>query len=282
MTTRNNNIYIEGKHNKPILADVFYLENELQKPIVIFCHGYKGFKDWGAWDLVANSFANAGFFFVKFNFSHNGGTAKQPIDFPDLEAFANNNYNKELDDLETVIDWVTSSDFEYNKEIITSNITLIGHSRGGGIVTIKAVEDTRVTKLITWAGVSDYKNRFPKGKAFDEWRENKVMYVENGRTQQRMPHYFQFYTSFIEDEERLTIAKAVTKIKIPYLIVHGTDDPTVDVEEGKKINSWNRDSELFLVEGSDHIFGARHPWQKKNLPKYLDVIVQKSINFASL
>jgi len=58
---------------------------------------------------MAESFANAGFFFIKFNFSHNGGTVKQPIDFPDLEAFGNNNYTKELDDLETVIDWIYSN-----------------------------------------------------------------------------------------------------------------------------------------------------------------------------
>ena len=93
--TITKNIIIPGKHNKPIITDVFYTENNTPKPVVIFCHGYKGFKDWGAWDLMAKAFAEAGFFFVKFNFSHNGGTAEQPIDFPDLEAFGNNNYTKE-------------------------------------------------------------------------------------------------------------------------------------------------------------------------------------------
>ena len=56
-------------------------------PLIIFCHGYKGFKDWGAWNLMAEAFAKIGFCFIKFNFSHNGGTIEQPIDFPDLEAF---------------------------------------------------------------------------------------------------------------------------------------------------------------------------------------------------
>ena len=83
------NIIVEGKHQKPIVTDVFYQENLNPKKVVIFCHGYKGFKDWGAWNLMAETFANAGFFFIKFNFSHNGGTVEQPIDFPDLEAFGN-------------------------------------------------------------------------------------------------------------------------------------------------------------------------------------------------
>ena len=60
---------LKGKHNKPILMDTFYKETNQPKPVLIFCHGYKGFKDWGAWNLMATAFANAGFFFVKFNFT---------------------------------------------------------------------------------------------------------------------------------------------------------------------------------------------------------------------
>ena len=97
---------INGKHQKPIVIDVTYPVNKVNIPVIIFCHGYKGFKDWGAWNIMAKQFAKVGFCFIKFNFSHNGGTVEQPIDFPDLEAFGNNNYTKELDDLEMIIDWV--------------------------------------------------------------------------------------------------------------------------------------------------------------------------------
>jgi len=64
----NKNIIIKGTHHKPILSDVFYNDNQVKKPIVIFAHGYKGYKDWGAWNLVAKAFANSGFVFIKFNF----------------------------------------------------------------------------------------------------------------------------------------------------------------------------------------------------------------------
>nr|WP_299259876.1 prolyl oligopeptidase family serine peptidase [uncultured Aquimarina sp.] len=276
------NIIINGKHQRPILVDVFYNEEKKQQPIVIFCHGYKGFKDWGAWDLVANTFAEAGFFFVKFNFSHNGGTVEQPIDFPDLEAFGHNNYIIELDDLESVLDWVTGSDFEDKQFIDTNNITLIGHSRAGGITTIKTSEDARITKLITWAGVSDYEQRFPIGTAFQTWKNDGVYYIENGRTKQKMPHYFQFYTSFVENKERLTIFKAAEKIKVPYLIIHGTEDPTVNLQEAKSLHSWNPQSDLFLVKGADHVFGVKHPWEQEEIPKDLTIITEKSIAFAIL
>ena len=56
-------IIIEGAHRKPIVTDVFYEETRQPKKVVVFCHGYKGFKDWGAWNLMAETFAKAGFFF---------------------------------------------------------------------------------------------------------------------------------------------------------------------------------------------------------------------------
>ncbi len=278
----HKNIVIPGKHQKPIVTDVFYSESKKEKPVVIFCHGYKGFKDWGAWDLVANAFAKAGFLFIKFNFSHNGGTTQQPIDFPDLEAFGRNTYAKELDDLETIINWVISPDFEYRNHTDYTKISLIGHSRGGGIVTIKAQENSSVSKVVTWAGVSDYKNRFPKGEAFENWSKNGVYYIENGRTKQQMPHYFSFYTSFIADEERLTISRAVKNLKIPHLIIHGTSDPTVSVKEAHDIHAWNPKSELFLIPGANHVFEAKHPWEKTTMPQNLEATTLKTIEFIIL
>ena len=102
------NIILDEKGLKPILVDLFYKDSTIKMPLVIFCHGYKGFKDWGAWDLVAKEFAKNDFFFLKFNFSHNGGTVDDPIDFPDLEAFGNNNFSHELNDIERVINFTFS------------------------------------------------------------------------------------------------------------------------------------------------------------------------------
>lgn len=276
------NIVLPGKYEKPILTDLFYNPNGKKKPVVIFCHGYKGFKDWGCWDLVARKFADADMFFIKFNFSHNGGTIEQPVDFPDLEAFAQNNYIIELDDLQSVLSWIRSEPEPYKKEMDSEKIILIGHSRGGGIVTIKASEDQEIHKVITWAGVSDYGRRFPKGEALAQWKKEGVMYVENGRTKQQMPHNFQFYSSFIANENRLTISRAAKALSIPYLIIHGTEDPTVSVKEAKALASWTSRSELYLVSGADHVFDARHPWNQDSLPEALKDVVSKSIAFAIL
>lgn len=277
MVLKNNILNRENK--KPILWDAFFIENKKQKPLVIFCHGYKGFKDWGSWDLVAEHFLKSNCFFVKFNFSHNGGTMTEPIDFPDLEAFGDNNYTKELNDLDSMLNFILSNKFEYNKEIDTNNITLIGHSRGGGISIIKASEDSRITKLITWASVCDFGKRTATIGDLETWRKNGVKYVLNGRTKQKMPHNYQFYEDFIANEERLNIENCEKKLTIPHLIVHGEEDPSVFYKEAEYLKLWNPKSTLLPIENSNHVFNSKHPWNSQDLPKALDKVVKSSIEF---
>jgi pimeloyl-ACP methyl ester carboxylesterase len=274
-----NNLVLERENKKSIVYDISYLNTNSPKPIVIFCHGYKGYKDWGAWNLVAKSFAEAGFFFLKFNFSYNGGTVENPIDFPDLEAFSENNLSKELDDLEDIINLV-SSENDFKNEINSENISLIAHSRGGGIILIKASENPKVKNVITWAGVSDYKARFLIGSDhFKKWEKTGITHIENSRTKQQMPHKFQFYKDFEANEERLTIKRAVASLNIPYLIIQGSEDSTVIEAEGRLLHQWNSENKLEIIENGDHSFGTKHPWKDKNLPGDLQKVVEKSISF---
>jgi pimeloyl-ACP methyl ester carboxylesterase len=273
------NITIKSSHHeRPILTDLVYKKNGRLKPLVIFCHGYKGYKDWGAWNLVAETFAREELFFVKFNFSHNGGTAEDPIDFPDLNAFAENNYILELNDLEDVIQWIRKQE-KFNDEIDPEKTILIGHSRGGGIVAIKASEHTAISGVITWSGVSDFGARFPNGNQLNQWKENGIAYVLNSRTNQKMPHLFQFYNNFKEHEKRLTIKNAIEKLAIPHLIIHGVLDDVVLPVEAENMHRWNPRSELFLMDKMNHALGNIQPWKNSRMPEHLQNAVQKSIDF---
>ena len=277
MIIRKNRI-LASEDKKPILYDVYYKEINEPQPVVIFCHGYKGFKDWGAWHLVAEAFAEAGFCFVKFNFSHNGGTIEQPIDFPDLDAFAENNFSLEMDDMDRVLIEIENGNENLPKQI--STISLIGHSRGGGIVLIKAEEDSRINNVVTWASVSDFKARFQEGTdQFNTWKETGVTHVENSRTKQMLPHNFQFFQDFKANEERFTVKRAVKNLRIPQLIVHGSEDPTVSLKEAEAIHSWSSKSILKIIPKSDHVFNAKHPWNKSSLPEELKNVVEETIDF---
>ncbi|MCO6499172.1 MAG: alpha/beta fold hydrolase [Vicingus serpentipes] len=278
MTITERNIVVKGKHKKSILLDYSYQKTTTQKPVVVFAHGFKGFKDWGHFNQVMDHFVMEGFVFVKFNFSHNGGTIEDPIDFPDLTAFGNNNYTKELDDLKTVVDWVENNLSIPDEEINKQQIYLIGHSRGGGISIIAANEDKRIKKLVTWAAVSDFIQRLPQNK-LPQWKREGVIYIENARTHQQMPMYYQFVQDLLDNKERLNIKSAAQQIVIPFLIIHGTKDEAVSVDAAHLLYEWSNSAKLFLVEESGHTFGGKHPFIDNNLPKDVDLVLEKTIAF---
>ena len=166
MIKKIKNLIFEGAEKRKSLYDIYYKEDNKPKPLVIFAHGFKGYKDWGSFDLLAEKFAENDFNFLKFNFSHNGGTVENPIDFPDLEAFGNNNFSKELFDLEVIIDLaINSSDLNIDKD----NIWLLGHSRGGGISIIKTLENRYIRGIITLGSISEFEKRFANIEALKVW-----------------------------------------------------------------------------------------------------------------
>lgn len=269
---------IPRNHQKTIFGDATFQQDTKPKSLVIFCHGYKGFKDWGAWHLVAKAFAEAGYFFVKFNFSHNGIQAENPTEFSDLEAFGRDNFSKQLDDLNTVITFFENEN-EFSSAIDFTQLALIGHSRGGGIALLQANEDTRVKKLITWAGVSDFGNRFPKGKKLEQWKKDGVYYIVNGRTKQKMPHYIQFYEDFLTHQKRFHLKTAAEELQIPFLVIHGTHDETVNVQEAEVLFDVSKHSKIRWIANANHVFNTSHPWDEADLPLAAKTLANESIAF---
>ena len=184
--TKNNSI--AGADGKPVLLDIFY-KAEKPQPVVIYAHGFNGFKDWANFDLIATQFAEAGFCFIKFNFSHSGTSPQAPEEFVDPEAYGHNNYTKELFDLQEVIRWALQEANPHAAAIDRNSLFLLGHSRGGGVVLLTATEEKRVKAVATWASVSQSKT--PWGSWPEErilkWKESGVDYYTNSRTGQRLP-----------------------------------------------------------------------------------------------
>ena len=274
------NLLLEGVEQRPITLDVFYKETGQKKPIVIFCHGFKGFKDWGHFDVIARAFAEAGMFFIKFNFSKNGVTPDNLTAFVDLEAFGHNSYADELFDLKKVIEFVVSVDKQLDgKELDISDITLIGHSKGGGAAVLGAYENPDVNRLITWAGVARYGRMFEDENQLSKWKVEGVTYVYNGRTKQQMPMYYSQYQSFAKDPDRFDIPTKAAALKIPWLIVHGDADQAVAFTEAEILHHSNVKSQLLKIENGDHTFGGKHPWSEDQLPFDCQTVVEASIEF---
>lgn len=268
---RLENALYSGSNDRKSLFDLLIPDNFNGK-LIVFIHGYKGFKDWGAWNLVEFHFVDKGFGFAKLNLSHNGGTSTEAKDFPDLAAFGRNTYSKEIDDIRLFLDHLETL------EIPNFSTHLIGHSRGGGDVILTAAEDERICSFATWAAISTIAGRMPQGDALRQWKDKGVRYEKNSRTGQEMPVYYSLYEDVVQHADRLNIEKACAKIHVPRLIIHGTNDEAVSLNEGKQLAMW-LNTPLIEIPSANHTFGSKHPWDVFQLPEDLKMVVDLTIRF---
>lgn len=266
---RKNEEYI-GANNRSSLYDLT-IPKSWNKKLIIFSHGYMGYKDWGAWNLMEDYFVKNGFGFLKYNVSHNGGTVNNGIDFPDLEAFSKNNYSNELHDMEAIIALAK------NQVDDLEHIYLLGHSRGGGTVILQS-QNPDVSKIAALAPISDIGKRFPAGEALEEWKLTGTRFTTNGRTKQQMPHNYSQFEDFVQNKERLDIESYSRNSNIPICIIHGEDDPAVKIEEGEMIANW-AGTDLIRILNQQHTFGASQPWTEKELPLGLETACEYLLTF---
>lgn len=271
---RKQQLAIMGINHLPITFDLTAKNEDYTQPLIIFAHGFTGFKDWGAHDLVADFFANLGMRFLKFNFSHNGTTPDHPTEFMNLEAFANNTFTIELDDLKRVIDYV----FESNLLKQDGDLYLVGHSFGGGISILTAAKDKRVKKLVTMASVGDFGSLWSQ-EAKERWLREGVIYRKNARTGQDLPIKINMLKDLEEHSIDLHILSHAKKVSQPWLIIHGDQDPSVSVDWAYSLKQAQPKAELAIIEGANHTFDATHPYHEKKLPDHLRQLCDLSFEF---
>ena len=156
--------------------------------------------------------------------------------------------------------------------------SIIRNSEGGAISILKANEDDRVSKVISWASPSDFTNRIDDSK-LDIWKKKGVTYIYNSRTQQNMPLYYQFYIDCIENMDRIDIKKTVVNLEQPHLVVHGSEDPTVLISDAYDFVKWNSKTVFCEIKGANHVFGVMHPYDLEEYPAHFQEAIDVSINF---
>lgn len=267
---KRKNEHYRGANNRASLYDLTVPE-KWNKKLIVFSHGYMGYKDWGAWPLMEDFFVEKNFGFLKYNISHNGGTTEHGIDFHDLNAFSENSYSKELLDLELIIELVNSEFPDL------AALHLLGHSRGGGIVVLQS-NHPKVTKIAALAPISDIGKRFPIGSDLVDWQKDGIRYTTNSRTMQQMPHRYSQYEDFIENRDRLNIRKYAENSQVPICVIHGDADPSVNISEGGAIAEW-ANTALIRIPHEQHTFGASQPWTENKLPLGLEIVCEHLLTF---
>ncbi len=252
--------YINGNFRIP--------EHPEGKPAIIFCHGFKGFMDWGGWQYAMDKFCSNGFFIISFNFSHNGiGPDLQ--NFSELNKFASNTIGKELEDIAFLLKAVNNGN-EFEEITRKPKIGLIGHSRGGATTILYASQNSTIECLATWASVSNFDTYLDNRI---EWRSQGYIESENARTKQTMRMNVDFLNDLERNPLERNILKAEARHGLPHLIVHGYKDEAVPYEAAQEIFEASSKSitRLEILPEGTHTFGTSHPFSGSN-PVFESVI----------
>jgi uncharacterized protein len=242
----------------PVRGDVRLPDGVEPRSAVIICHGFKGFRRFAFFPSLARAIASHGHAAVTFDFTHNG-VGDDGVDFSALDRFAKNTHSGNLEEIEAIVDAVSSGDGGMLPKP-PGKIALLGHSRGGAEALLAASIDARVNALVTWAAFSSIEDRWTP-EQIATWESGGTVMITNARTHQQMPVGPAYWADVVDHRDRLDIVKAAGGLHIPWLIVHGDADETVSVEEARRLlDASGQRARLLLIEGGSHVFGGTHPY----------------------
>ncbi|MDE0314619.1 MAG: alpha/beta hydrolase [Candidatus Poribacteria bacterium] len=211
----------QGEH-----LDYTYHKGKEDDRIVVIGHGVTGNKDRPALVALAEGLANAGISALRFSFSGNGESAG---------AFTDSTITKEVADLGSIIDVLSGYDICY-----------VGHSMGGAVGVLRAATDERIEVLVSLAGMVHT-------KAFAEREFGDVTPDEGFMWDEPDCPLSQIY---MDDMATInSVAKQASKFGGPWLLVHGSEDDIVPIQDSIDVLQFaNEPTELLDLPGADHVF----------------------------
>ena len=248
---------LQSALGQPIHGDLRLPEGNGPHPVVVVCHGFKGFKDWGFHPWLGERLAAAGLAAVHFNFSETAfgcRTATSRISTPSARTRSPSSATT------STRSSMPSSQGGWIPRSTRPGSASMGHSRGGGIALLGASERPEVKALATWAAVSHF-DRIADEATLAEWRRTGVYEVVNARTGQILPMGLGFLDDILGNRSRLGLLSAARRLASGWLVVHGSADETVPFAEAEElVAAAGGPARLAAIDGAGHTFGAVHPF----------------------
>lgn len=211
-------------------------------PCVLMSHGLESSKDGDKWLVLSSRLYDAGFASLRFSYRGCGeGEDKSQGEFEDTTLTGR------------VSDYKAAIDFLYRA---TTRLGVIGSSFGGMVAL--AARDDRIRAIVTLAtpfsfpSLSELRHKQDKG------------YIELGSGRR-------LKMGFFEDLTKYSIGDEVKRIHCPLLIIHGTLDDAVPVEQAYELyRHANQPKRLEIIDGANHVF---------NKPEHLERVINLSLEW---
>jgi len=200
-------------------------------PCVIMSHGLEGSKDGEKWLLLASRLYHSGFSYLRFNYRGCGeGSEASEGNFEDTTL------SRRIQDYRAAIDFV-------NTAAVDSNRLAVVASSLGGMVAI-AAHDVRTRAMVTLA--TPYRFQIPHDDQFKVYKNERFLELQSGKRIKKR---------FFTDIKNYDLSSAVAKIDCPLLVIHGSADKLVPLENAHHLYKKAKEPKrLEIIEGGSHSF----------------------------
>ncbi len=205
----------------------FHQGNAASNRIAVLGHGVTGNKDRPLVTALAHALAAEGIHALRFSYAGNGDSEGR---------FEDATISKEVADLGAVLDALDGYAVCY-----------AGHSMGAAVGVLRASADPRIRSLISLAGMVDTKG-FAQREFGAVTPDAGYMWDDPACPLSQ---------AYMDDLTAIgTVADRAARISVPWLLVHGTKDDVVPIEDSQAIfEKANAPKELVVLQGADHVFG---------------------------
>lgn len=230
--------------------DLTFHPGSRRESLVILGHGLTGNKDRPLLVALAEGLSALGWPCMRISYSGNGHSGGR---------FEDATITKETNDLRAVLsavpDWV--------------NVAYAGHSMGSAVGILTASKDLRIRALVSLAGMARTAD-FVKREFGDLIPGKDLMWDE-----EKCP----LSESFVADMRTIIdVLPAASSVVQPWLLIHGTDDDLVPIQDSRDAHSAAVCKKRLLeIDGAGHSFDeATYPQIVEAMNAWLTVHFSRS------
>ena len=197
---------------------------------MVIGHGVTGNKDRPFVVALSEGLAAAGIPNIRFSFAGNGASGGK---------FSSCTITKEVEDLGAILDVVKDRQVCY-----------AGHSMGGAVGVLRTAKDQRIKALVSLAGMVHTKS----------FAEREFGMVKPGEGFMWDDTNCPLSSEYMSDMAQIgSVINEAPKIKVPWLLIHGTEDDVVPISESREIFARaNEPKKLIELPGANHVFAGEH------------------------
>lgn len=218
-------------------------------PIVVLVHGHGGTREEnGAFTKLASMLAEVGIASIRMDFPGCGDST---------EAFTHNNITNMLHDVDATLEFAMAQ-----PGVDSGRIGMLGYSMGGRLAMLKVADEPAIGATVLWAPVAlngrevmvdvfGGKEQYTAVRDEALRRGSAVFATPWGQEQE-------LGAKFFDDLERSEPLKAIARYRGDLLVVHGSADDAIHVENGRIASQAalaTASAELKVIAAAGHGFG---------------------------